>query len=42
MQISGLAPGFEYDLSLVNGDLVLEALNDGVPIWLTFLPMVAR
>lgn len=29
--ITGLAPGFEHELNIVNGQVVLEALNDGVP-----------
>jgi hypothetical protein len=40
--ISGLLPGFEYELSYVNGQLVLEALNDGVPLRRVYLPLVKR
>ncbi len=40
--ISGLMPGFEYELSYVGGQLVLEALNDGVPLRRVYLPLVAR
>lgn len=40
--ISGLAPGFEYKLSYVNGQVVLEALNDGMPLRMVFLPLVVR
>jgi len=40
--ISRLMPGFEYDLSVVSGQLVLEALNDGVPLHELFLPLVGR
>mgnify|MGYP001004540270 FL=1 len=40
--ISGLAPGFEYEVTLVDGQLVLEALNDGVPLGRVFLPLVVR
>jgi len=40
--ISGLLPSFEYDLSYVNGQLVLEALNDGVPLRKVYLPLVRR
>ncbi|MCC7360323.1 MAG: DUF3466 family protein [Anaerolineales bacterium] len=40
--ITGLMPGFAYDLSVVSGQLVLEALNDGVPLCELFLPLVSR
>lgn len=40
VEISGLAPGFEYDLTIVDGQVVLEALNDGVPLIEIFLPLV--
>lgn len=40
--ITGLMPGFEYDLKIVNGQLVLEAINDGVPQRMVFLPLVRR
>jgi len=42
VEISGLAPGFEYELSYVDGQLALEALNDGVPLGRVFLPLVVR
>jgi hypothetical protein len=32
IEISGLAPGFEYDLTIANGQVTLEALNDGAPV----------
>ena len=31
VEISGLEPGFEYQLEVANGQVTLEALNDGVP-----------
>jgi hypothetical protein len=44
--ITGLEPGFEYTISIVDGVLVLEALNDGVPttsaIYRIFLPLAMR
>jgi probable HAF family extracellular repeat protein/T5SS/PEP-CTERM-associated repeat protein len=40
--ISGLMPGFEYEIILVDGQVVLEALNDGVPLIEIFLPLVVR
>lgn len=42
VQISGLMPGFEYDLSNQNGQLVLEALNDGVSAQRVFLSLLMR
>jgi probable HAF family extracellular repeat protein/T5SS/PEP-CTERM-associated repeat protein len=47
VEISGLAPGFQYRLTYTNGQLALEALNDGVPISgpprrTVFLPLVVR
>ncbi len=42
VQISGLMPGFKYDLSNANGQLVLEALNDGVSARRVFLPQLRR
>ncbi|MBL8094882.1 MAG: hypothetical protein JNL73_12010 [Anaerolineales bacterium] len=42
VQISGLMPGFEYDLSNQNGQLVLEALNDGVFAQRVFLSLLMR
>lgn len=40
--INGLMPGFEYDLKIVNRQVVLEALNDGVPQRMIFLPLVRQ
>ena len=40
--ISGLMPGFEYELSYAGGQLTLEALNDGEPLRKVFLPLVRR
>jgi T5SS/PEP-CTERM-associated repeat protein len=40
--ISGLAPGFEYEISYANGQLVLEAVNDGVALHILFLPLLLR
>jgi hypothetical protein len=40
--IEGLQPGFEYEISLVNGNVVLEALNDAVAMSRVFLPLVVR
>lgn len=40
--ISGLMPGFEYEITIVDGQVVLEALNDGVPLIEIFLPLVVR
>jgi len=42
VQISGLAPGFNYKLTSVAGQVTLEALNDGLSLGTTFLPFVAR
>jgi len=42
VEISGLQPGFEYELTIVNGQVTLEALNDGVPLRTVFLPLVVR
>ena len=42
VEISGLMPGFEYEISIVDGQVVLEALNDGVPLYPLFLPLVLR
>jgi probable HAF family extracellular repeat protein/T5SS/PEP-CTERM-associated repeat protein len=42
VEISGLAPGFEYELTIINGQVTLEALNDGVPPRATFLPLIVR
>lgn len=47
VEISGLAPGFQYRLTYTNGQLALEALNDGVPTSgppqrMVFLPLVVR
>lgn len=40
--ISGLMPGFEYEISYANGQLVFEALNDGVALHTLFLPLLLR
>jgi hypothetical protein len=42
VEISGLAPGFEYELSTVNGQVTLLALNDGTHLLPLFLPFVQR
>jgi len=46
IQITGLAPGFEYDWNISGGALVLEALNDGVStttgVYQLFLPLLVR
>ena len=42
VEISGLAPGFEYELTIVDGQVTLEALNDGEPLRVVFLPLVVR
>lgn len=42
VEISGLAPGFEYELTILDGQVTLEALNDGVPFGAIFLPLVVR
>ena len=39
VEMSGLAPGFAYRLSASNGQLTLEALNDGAPAGRAFLPL---
>ncbi len=38
--IGGLAPGFHYELTIVDGRLVLAALNDGISSSTVFLPLV--
>ena len=38
--ITGLAPGFEYDLNVAGGVLTLTALNDGVPTTQVFAPRI--
>jgi len=40
VQISGLRPGFLYRLRTVNGQVTLEALNDGAPAGRTYLPLI--
>ncbi len=40
--IGGLLPGFEYELAIVDGQVTLEALNDGVSLRKVFLPLVKR
>jgi hypothetical protein len=42
VEISGLAPGFEYKLSIANGQVNLLALNDGTHLLTLFLPFVQR
>lgn len=42
VEISGLEPGFEYELTIVDGQLTLEALNDGAPAGRLFLPLLMR
>lgn len=42
VELSGLAPGFEYKLTIADGLVTLEALNDGVPLGMVFLPLVVR
>lgn len=42
VEISGLLPAFEYQITIVDGQVVLEALNDGVPLHVLFLPLVMR
>jgi outer membrane autotransporter protein len=47
VSITGLAPGFQYDLAASGGKLSLTALNDGVATsssfgTLTFLPLVEK
>jgi hypothetical protein len=42
VEISGLAPGFEYELTILDGQVTLEALNDGIPLRTIFLPLLRR
>jgi probable HAF family extracellular repeat protein/T5SS/PEP-CTERM-associated repeat protein len=42
VEISGLAPSFEYKLTTVGGQLQFEALNDGAPAGRLFLPLLMR
>jgi hypothetical protein len=44
VEITGLEPGFEYELTIVDGQVTLEALNDGIFLWSNtiFLPLVLR
>jgi len=43
VEISGLMPGFEYEITIANGQLALEALNDGIPYTQNlYLPLVIR
>ncbi|MCZ7553135.1 MAG: hypothetical protein B6D39_00400 [Anaerolineae bacterium UTCFX2] len=42
VKINGLMPGFEYDLTIIDGQLVLEALNDGVAQRRLYLPLIRR
>lgn len=44
--ISGLAPGFQYELTNSGGELTLRALNNGIPTsgqpWRVFLPLARQ
>ena len=41
--ISGLMPGFQFEITYINGQLVFEALNNGVPYVPTiYLPLIVR
>jgi hypothetical protein len=44
--ITGLAPGFEYTISTVDGVITLTALNDVVPTTqaehILYLPLIVR
>lgn len=40
VEIGGLFPGFAYELTIVDGQITLEALNDGIPLYEMFLPVV--
>ncbi|MCK6623767.1 MAG: hypothetical protein DPW09_36050 [Anaerolineae bacterium] len=43
VEINGLEPGFEYELSYVDGQVTLEALNNGAPSsQMVYLPLVRR
>jgi hypothetical protein len=42
VEISGLAPGFEYEITILDGQVTLEALNDGTHLLPLFLPFVQR
>jgi T5SS/PEP-CTERM-associated repeat protein len=47
VQITGLEPGFQYELNVVNGAVELKALNDGVaatpePLYPVYLPLALR
>lgn len=43
VDINGLMPGFTYEITYVNGQLVLEALNNGYPLQTPlFLPLIVR
>jgi probable HAF family extracellular repeat protein/T5SS/PEP-CTERM-associated repeat protein len=42
VEIGGLMPGFEYELTILDGQVTLEALNDGMPLGAIFLPLVVR
>jgi len=39
VEISGMLPGFQYELTIVDGQLVLEALNNGISAAI-YLPLV--
>jgi hypothetical protein len=43
VEINGLEPGFEYQLTIANGQVTLEALNNGAPsLQRVYLPLVRR
>lgn len=42
VEIGGLEPGFEYEFTIGDGQVKLEALNDGAPLGRVFLPLVVR
>jgi hypothetical protein len=43
VEINGLEPGFEYELSIVDGQVTLTALNAGAPaLQRVYLPLVMR
>ncbi len=46
VQITGLQPGFQYDLDFSGGQIQLTALNNGIPInrptYFVFMPLLAK
>lgn len=42
VEISGLPPGFEYELAIENGQVMFEILEDGAPPGKVYLPLMAR